>query len=70
MFDAALLSLSLSLRRETLQVLALQQGLQPEGGAADSHGETHGREASPLHVLPSLLLPAREPALPRPEGSF
>lgn len=58
------------IRRETLQVLALRQSVQPEGGVADSHGEAHRREASPLHFLPCLLLPEGEPALPRSTGSF
>lgn len=48
----------------------LRKGFQPEGGAADSHGETHRREASPVHVLPSILLPEGEPALPRQARSF
>lgn len=48
----------------------LREGFQPEGGAADPHGETHWREASPVHVLPCILLPEGEPALPRQEGSF
>lgn len=48
----------------------LREGFQPEGGAADPHGETHRREASPVHVLPSIVLPEGEPALPCQEGSF
>ena len=58
------------IRWEALQVLTLRQGFQPEGGAADSHGETHGRETSPLHVLPCFFLPEGEPALPRSESSL
>lgn len=48
----------------------LREGFQPEGGAADPHGETHRREASPVHVLPSILLPEGEPALPCQARSF
>lgn len=48
----------------------LWEGFQPEGGAADPHGKAHRREASPVHVLPRILLPEGEPALPRQEGSF
>lgn len=48
----------------------LREGFQPEGGAADPHGEAHWREASPVHVLPCIVLPEGEPALPRQEGSF
>lgn len=48
----------------------LREGFQPEGGAADPHGETHRREAPPVHVLPSIVLPEGEPALPCQEGSF
>lgn len=60
----------LRIRWKALQVLTLRQGFQPEGGAADSHGETHWRETSPLHVLPCFFLPEGEPALPRSESSL
>lgn len=61
--------LPLPRRREALQVLTLRKGFQPEGGAADSHGEAHRRETLPLYVLPGFLLAEREPALARSESS-
>lgn len=51
-------------------MLTLRQSVQPKGGAADPHGEAHGGETSPLHVLPSLLLPEGQSALPHSESPF
>lgn len=59
---------ALTRRREALQVQRVRQGLQPEGGAADAHGQAHGREAPRLRLLPRRLLAEGEPAVPRAEG--
>lgn len=63
-------TLTCFLRWTAVQVSPLQQGFQPEGGAADSHGETHRSETSPLHILPSILLSKRQPSLPRSESTL